>query len=93
MTTRTVTIASRSGLHARPAAIFAQAAGSAGVPVTIAPVGGAPVDASSVLRVMALGLGHGAEVELSADGPDAEPALDRLAALLATDLDAPAGQQ
>lgn len=96
MTTRTVRIASRVGLHARPAALFTQAAAAAGAPVTIAPAGGAPVDASSILLVMSLGLGHGAEVVLAAEGEGADAALDALAAMLATDLDAedaPAGGQ
>lgn len=88
MPTRTVQIASSVGLHARPAALFAQAAGAAGVPVTIAPEGGSPVDASSILMVMSLGLGHGATVELAAEGEGADEALDRLAAMLETDLDA-----
>lgn len=36
MTERTATIASRVGLHARPAAIFAEAAGELDLEVTIA---------------------------------------------------------
>jgi phosphocarrier protein len=88
MPTRTVRIASRSGLHARPAALFTQAAAAQPVAVRLAPPGGTPVDAASILMIMSLGLGHGAEVELSADGEGADAALDRLAALLGTDLDA-----
>lgn len=88
MPARTVRIASSVGLHARPAALFAQAAAAAPVPVTIAPVGGTPVDASSILMVMSLGLGHDAEVELAAEGEGADQALDDLVALLSTDMDA-----
>lgn len=40
MTERTTTIASRVGLHARPAAIFAEAAGNLPLDVTIALEGG-----------------------------------------------------
>ncbi|MEU2686881.1 HPr family phosphocarrier protein [Streptomyces hygroscopicus] len=84
MNERTVVVASASGLHARPAKIFATAA--AGTGVKIARGSGTPVDASSILRVMALGIAHGDTVTLSTDGD--ESALDSLAALLATDLDA-----
>ncbi|KQY47305.1 HPr family phosphocarrier protein [Cellulomonas sp. Root137] len=88
MTERTVAIASAQGLHARPASVFAQAAGAAGIPVTIAKQGGSPVNAASVLMVMTLSAGHGEEVVLTADGPQADDVLDSLVGLLATDLDA-----
>ncbi|VEI18927.1 Phosphocarrier protein HPr [Actinomyces viscosus] len=48
----TATIASKVGLHARPAATFVKAVAEKGVPVTIAKEGGAAVDASSILGVM-----------------------------------------
>ncbi len=89
MANRTVTIASRSGLHARPASQFVQAASAQQVPVTIAPAG-APergVDATSILAVMTLGAKQGDRVILSADGENAAAALDQLAALLETNLD------
>ncbi|MBO0899719.1 HPr family phosphocarrier protein [Cellulomonas sp. zg-ZUI222] len=89
MAERTVAVASRVGLHARPAMLFTQAVAAGGVPVTIARPGGAPVDASSILLVMSLGVPHGEEVTLAAEGPDADRVLDELVALLATDLDAP----
>ncbi|GIG39053.1 HPr family phosphocarrier protein [Cellulomonas phragmiteti] len=88
MTERTVVVASRVGLHARPAMLFTQAVAASGVPVTIARSGGAPVDASSILFVMSLGVPHGEEVTLAADGPQADRVLDELVELLATDLDA-----
>jgi len=89
MAQRTVVVASRVGLHARPAMLFTQAVAASGVPVTIARPGGAPVDASSILFVMSLGVPHGEEVTLAAEGPEAERVLDELVELLATDLDAP----
>ena len=88
MPERTAVVASRVGLHARPAAVFVKAAGATGLPVMIARPGGEPVEADSMLQVMALGAGHGDEVVLSAEGEGAEDALDELAALLARDLDA-----
>jgi phosphocarrier protein HPr len=91
MVQRTVVVASRVGLHARPAMIFTQAVAASGVPVTIAREGGDPVDASSILFVMGLGVPHGEAVTLEADGDRAEPVLDELVELLATDLDLPEG--
>lgn len=85
---RTVTIASSVGLHARPAALFVQAATATGLPVQISKVGDDPVDARSILGVMALGAKFGEEVVLTADGEGAEAALDGLAELLSRDLDA-----
>lgn len=88
MSERTVIIASRTGLHARPAAIFVKAAAGQGVSVRIRVGDGKPVPAASMLAVLSLGAGKGTEVTLSADGPGADDALDSLVALLATDLDA-----
>ncbi len=85
MTERSVTIASKVGLHARPASMFVQAVAGSGVPVTIARPGDEPVDAASILGVMALGAKHGEEVVLTADH---DHVLDDLVALLSRDLDA-----
>ena len=84
----TATIASKVGLHARPAATFVKAVAEKGVPVTIAKEGGAPVDASSILGVMTLGAGFGDVVTLASDADGADGALGELKALLETDLDA-----
>ncbi|HEX7462408.1 MAG TPA: HPr family phosphocarrier protein [Dermatophilaceae bacterium] len=88
MPERTVTIASSVGLHARPAALFVQAATATGLPIQIGRTGEEQVDARSILGVMALGAKHGEEVTLTADGDGAESALDELVALLSRDLDA-----
>ena len=87
MATRQVSIASSVGLHARPAALFVQEATATGLPVTIAKEGGSPVDARSILAVMALGAKHGDVVTLSAEGDGAEDKLGELVALLERDLD------
>ena len=88
MPERRVTVGSKVGLHARPAAMFVQAAAKQPVKVTIAKVGGGdPVDARSILSVLALDARGGDEVVLAADGDGADQALDELAALVARDLD------
>ncbi|MCP3426301.1 HPr family phosphocarrier protein [Rothia sp. AR01] len=91
MAERTATIASRVGLHARPAAIFAEAAGDLPVEVTIAAEGEAAdeaMDASSILSLMSLGAKHGDKVVLRAEGDGADEALDSLVKILETDHDA-----
>ncbi|MEO3890987.1 HPr family phosphocarrier protein [Nonomuraea sp. KC401] len=87
MAQRTVAVASASGLHARPAKLFVQAAAKLGVPVTVR-LGEKSVPAKSMLGVLSLGAVRGSEVTLEAEGPGAEEALDSLAALLSRDLDA-----
>ncbi|HEV7168005.1 MAG TPA: HPr family phosphocarrier protein [Micrococcaceae bacterium] len=91
MSERRATVASKSGLHARPAAIFAEAAGELPVEVTIA-TEGAPVedalDAASILSLMTLGAAQGDVVVLRSEGEGADEALDSLVKLLETDLDA-----
>jgi phosphotransferase system HPr (HPr) family protein len=82
-----VTIGSRIGLHARPAAILARTAAGLPVRVRIGRTADTAVDAASVLAIMGLGVGAGESVVLTADGEGAEQVLDDLAALLARDLD------
>jgi len=86
--TRTARIGSSHGLHARPAKLFAQAAKESGIPVTLSKDAGAPVNAASILGIIALGLEYGDYVTLTADGDNAEATIDRLSELLTTDHDA-----
>lgn len=87
MVERRVVIGSRVGLHARPAALFVQAASRTPVEVTIAKDGRPPVSAKSILGVLGLGAAGGDEVVLRAEGEQADAALDELAAMLAKELD------
>jgi len=88
MASRTAVVAAAVGLHARPASLFVQAVTASGLPVKVGRVGQKMVDARSILMVMSLGVKCGEEVELTADGGDAEAVLDQLAQMLETDLDA-----
>ena len=87
MASRTVTVGSTGGLHARPAALFVAAAAAAPVAVTIRTASRPAVAAGSMLSVLALRASFGTEVILEADGPGAEEALDELAGLIAQNLD------
>jgi phosphocarrier protein len=88
MPERRVTVASKVGLHARPAALLAKAAAEQPAKVTIRKGDGDPVEAGSVLGLMTLGAMHGDEVVLAAEGEGADAALDAVAALIETDHDA-----
>ena len=85
MPTQTVHVGSAIGLHARPAALIAEAAGELDAEVTLAVPGDEPVDASSALMIMTLGAGKGDPIEVSSEDP---AALERIATLVAEDLDA-----
>jgi phosphocarrier protein len=78
MAQRTVTVAAEVGLHARPAALFVQAAAKASGDVTVAKSGGGPVNAKSILAVLGLDVRHGEEIVLTADD---DAVLDALADL------------
>ena len=77
MTTIQLVVRNPSGLHARPAALFVRTAGKFGSKITIGnpAAGKGPVDAKSILSVLTLGVSSGTEIEVSAEGDDAEAAL------------------
>ncbi|ANI37377.1 HPr family phosphocarrier protein [Mycolicibacterium vaccae] len=85
MPSKTVIVGSSIGLHARPAAIIAEAAVESGVPVTLSVDGGEPVDAGSALMIMTLGAGNGAQVTVHSDD---EATMNKIAELVQKDLDA-----
>jgi phosphocarrier protein HPr len=85
MPTKSVTVGSAVGLHARPAALISEAAGELDAEVTLAMPGGDPVDASSALLIMTLGARKDDTVEVTSED---QAALDKIAALVEQDLDA-----
>lgn len=87
MAERSATIASANGLHARPASLFVQEVTKSGLSVELTR-GEKTMNAASILGLIALGLQHGDEVSLRAEGDNAESVLDGLALFLGTDHDA-----
>lgn len=86
MASKTVTVGSSVGLHARPAALIAEAAGAYDDEILLT-LGGSDeegVDAASSLMIMTLGAEQGAEVTVESDNADA---VEAIAALIARDLD------
>jgi phosphocarrier protein len=82
MPERTAVVASRIGLHARPASLVSLAAAGTGVPMQIA-AHGRTVNAASILGILSLDVNHGDEVVVTADDP---AAVDALIELLERDL-------
>ena len=78
----TVEIVNQLGLHARAAARFVQTASrfSADVMVTN---GEETVSGKSILGLMMLAAAQGAQLSLTATGPDADEAIDALSGLIA----------
>jgi phosphotransferase system HPr (HPr) family protein len=82
---QTVTLGSKSGLHARPAAIFVQHAKGYQSQITLRK-DEKSANGKSILSVLALGAEQGDRVTLHISGSDAETALHRLVRLLEGDL-------
>ncbi len=84
MPDRRVTVESAVGLHARPAALFVQAAARASMEVTVAKAGesaGQPVNAKSILALLSLDVRHGEEIVINAEGEGADEILNELAGI------------
>jgi phosphotransferase system HPr (HPr) family protein len=73
-----------SGLHARPASLFVQTANkfSSDIKVQNLTDESALINAKSILSVLTLGVCQNHEIEIIADGDDAEDALNSLKALI-----------
>lgn len=80
MPQRRITVTSPVGLHARPAALFAQAAQDASTAtVTVSKPGGSAVNAKSILSLLSLDVRGGEDIVVRAEGDGAEAVLEELA--------------
>lgn len=79
---REVVVGGELGLHARPAATFAEAAAGFGCDLTVAK-GSTVVDAKSLLLLLTLDARRGDRLVIRGRGADAPEAVDHLAGLLA----------
>jgi len=78
---RTVEIVNERGLHARASAKFVKLAGGFDAEVTVSR-DGQTVDARSIMGLMMLAAGIGSTIEISAEGVEAQPAVDALVGLV-----------
>ena len=77
----TVTIVNERGLHARAAAKFVKLADQFAAAIEVTR-NGTLVDGRSIMGLMMLAAGPGTELEITADGVDADEALQALADLV-----------
>lgn len=79
---KSVVITAENGLHTRPAAQFVKEAKSFQSDIHVIS-DGKSASAKSLFKLQTLGLTKGTAITIQADGPDAEQAVDKLAALMA----------
>ena len=87
MYAKKVTIQNQTGLHARPASAFVAAASKFSSTITIRKFDDAGNElntcpAKSIVFVLSLALSKGTTIELVAEGPDEQEAVDALVALV-----------
>jgi len=78
---RILTICNRRGLHARSSAKFVKCVAEFNAEVKVSR-DGQTVSGASIMGLLMLGAAKGCDIEVSAEGPDAEAVLDALAALV-----------
>ena len=76
-----VEIVNERGLHARASAKFVKLAAAFDAEVTVSR-DGTTVDARSIMGLMMLAAGLGCSIEITAEGPEAKPALHALVELV-----------
>lgn len=82
-----VVVGSKSGLHARPAAMVVELAGTLEPPVTLRKPDGLAVNARSIVKVLSQNFGHGDVVVVESSGEGAEASVREMASLVARELD------
>lgn len=81
MVQKEVTVINVSGLHARPASTFVQAAGGFKSDINVLK-GDHRINAKSIMGIMAGGIGQGDTITIEANGDDEEAAVDKLTSLI-----------
>ena len=71
-------ITAETGIHARPATLLVQAASKFGSDINLE-YNGKSVNLKSIMGVMSVGVGQGADVTISAEGDDEKEALAAIA--------------
>lgn len=84
MYSKQTTVINVTGLHARPASDFVLAAKKFEAKVTVQNLDAdkEPVNAKSIVRLLAEGIGQGTRIEIAGEGPDEQPAVDALVELV-----------
>lgn len=74
MESRNFHVVAETGIHARPATLLVQTASKFGADITLS-YEGKDVNLKSIMGVMSLGVGQGADVTISATGDDEADAI------------------
>jgi len=80
MTTETITICNRAGIHARPAALLVQATKDFSCNIYLEK-GNNRINAKSIMGIITLGAAYGTELKIIADGEGEEEAVKTLVRL------------
>ena len=84
MVTKTIKLGNPAGLDARPVALFVQIASQFESSIYVG-TGSKKVYAKSIMGMMTLDLGPGAQVQVSIDGDDESAAIEKIEAYLSAD--------
>src|SRR4026208_608685 len=76
-----LTVVSRRGLHARPAAMFVRIASRHRSEIWVSKEG-EEVNGKSIMGLMMLAAGQGSKLHIRCEGPDADKAMEELEALI-----------
>lgn len=77
MKEQTMTITDETGVHARPATVLVNKAGSFESDINLT-YNGKTVNLKSIMGIMSLGIPQGAEIKLTADGSDEDEAMQTI---------------
>jgi phosphocarrier protein len=80
MTTETITIVNRAGIHARPAALLVQTTKDYKCTIHFEK-GNDRINAKSIMGIITLGAAYGSEIKIIAEGEDEEAAVKALVRL------------
>lgn len=77
-------VKNKSGLHARPAALFVQVANKFDCEITVKK-GNTEVNGKSIMGILMLAAGKGSLINIKAEGDDAEEAIKQLEKVILAD--------
>lgn len=84
---KTVTIKHKFGIHARPAAKIVSLCNTFASDIEIIKEGEPPANGKNILDIMMLAAAKGVDLEIRANGSDAETAIELLSTLMESDFE------
>ena len=87
MVKNVVTVKHKYGIHARPAAKIVSLCNTFTADIEIVKEGEPPANGKNILDIMMLAAACGVKLELRADGPDEQTAMEQLSGMMESDFD------